>query len=150
MLRPMLFLLAVTLFTTPAFASNGVVSLSSANSFEATVEKFQSALEAKGLKPAFELDHQANAQGVDLTLHKARLILFGNPKMGTPLMMASPTMGLDLPLKVLIWQDPAGQVFVTYNEPGYLEQRHQVAGKAALFNKMRAVLESLTSSAVKP
>lgn len=150
MLRSVLLLLTAVFFTAPVLADNGVINLPSANGYEDTVQKFKSALATKGLKPAFELDHQANAKRVGLTMHKACLILFGNPKMGTPLMEASPTIGLDLPLKVLIWEDHAGKVFVTYNDPGYLEQRHHVTGKAALFNKMKGALESLTASAVKP
>src|SRR5208283_2789923 len=86
-------------------------------------------LEARGLAVFGRVDHSGEAERVGLKMRPTRLIIFGSPKAGTPLMVASPTLAIDLPLKALIWEDAEGKVWLSYNSPEYLQQRHDVPGE---------------------
>ena len=81
-------------------------------------------LQAKGIKVFAVIDHRAGAIEVGMRMPPTKLVIFGNPKAGTPLMLASPSVAIDLPLKLLVWEDEAGDVQISYNDPAYLEQRH--------------------------
>jgi uncharacterized protein (DUF302 family) len=105
---------------------NGMQHLSSPYSVEETLKRVESLLQEKGLTIFCRVDHSGEAEKVGLKMHPTQLILFGSPKGGTPVMVASPTVAIDLPLKALIWEDAAGKVWVSYNSPEYLEQRHNV------------------------
>lgn len=106
---------------------NGMVHLSSPYSVPETLERVESILQEKGLAIFCHVDHSGEAEKVGLKMHPTQLILFGSPKGGTPLMIASPTIAIDLPLKALIWEDAGGKVWVSYNSPEYLQHRHGVA-----------------------
>jgi len=108
------------------FPDNGMVHLKSPYSFAETFQRVESLLEEKGLKIFSVVDHSSEAEKAGLKMHPTRVILFGSPKGGTPLMVASPTLAIDLPLKALIWEDAGGKVWVSYNSPDYLQQRHNV------------------------
>jgi uncharacterized protein (DUF302 family) len=143
----LLMLLTLPVLAEPVMTEAGVVTVSSANGFSDTVEQFKNALEKKGIKMAFELDHQANGARVDEALGKTHLLMFGNPKLGTPLMRSARNIGIDLPLKVLIWEDGDSKTFLTYNDPQFLAQRHAINDNAEIINKMSAVLKMLTEAA---
>jgi uncharacterized protein (DUF302 family) len=96
-----------------------------------TVQKLEHALRAKGVKLFTVIDHSEEAEHAGLHLRPTRLLIFGNPKGGTPLMVASPTAAIDLPLKILIWQDDAGRVQVSYNSPAYVQARHSLPPELA-------------------
>jgi uncharacterized protein (DUF302 family) len=100
--------------------------LSSPYSVPETLKRVESTLEEKGLTILCRIDHSGEAEKVGLKMHPTQLILFGSPRGGTPVMVASPTIAIDLPLKVLVWEDEGGKVWVSYNSPEYLQQRHNV------------------------
>ena len=106
--------------------NNGIVCKKSNHSVDETVEKLKATLQAKGLTLFALVDHSGEAQKVGFTMPPTKLLIFGNPKGGTPLMLASPSIALDLPLKILVAQDKDGAVNVCYNAPEYLQQRHNL------------------------
>lgn len=105
---------------------NGMQHLSSPYSVSDTLRRIESLLQEKGLTIFCRVDHSGEAEKVGLKMHPTQLILFGSPKAGTPVMVASPTIAIDLPLKALVWEDAGGKVWVTHNSPEYLQQRHNV------------------------
>jgi len=112
---------------TPALATdNGMQNISSAYSVSETLQRIEAVLQEKGLKIFCRVDHSGEAEKVGLKMQPTQLILFGSPKGGTPAMVASPTIAIDLPLKALVWEDGGGKVWVSYNSPEYLQQRHNV------------------------
>jgi uncharacterized protein (DUF302 family) len=109
-------------------SGNGMQHLSSAYSVPETLKRIDSLLQEKGLTIFCRIDHSGEAEKVGLKMHATQLILFGSPKGGTPVMIASPTIAIDLPLKALVWEDADGKVWVSHNSPEYLQQRHNVPG----------------------
>ena len=105
---------------------NGMQHFSSPYSVSETLKRVESLLQEKGLTIFCRVDHSGEAEKVGLKMHPTQLILFGSPKGGTPVMVASPTTAIDLPLKALIWEDAGGKVWVSYNSPEYLQHRHNV------------------------
>ncbi len=103
--------------------TNGIISQPSPYSVTETINRLAAVLEAKGITIYARIDQQAEAEKVGLKLSPTQLLLFGSPKAGTPLMVASPTIALDLPLKVLAWAAADGKVWLSYNDPDYLQQR---------------------------
>lgn len=106
--------------------TNGMVHLESKFSAQETVERIESTVQSKGLMLFARFDHSGEAAKVGLKMPFAQVIVFGSPKAGTPLMIAAPTLALDLPLKALVWEDAGGKVRVSYNSPEYLRDRHGV------------------------
>ena len=104
--------------------NNGIVCKKSKHSVDETVEKLKATLEAKGVTLFALVDHSGEAQKVGLAMPPTKLLIFGSPKGGTPIMLASPRVAIDLPLKILVAQDKDGAVNVCYNAPEYLQQRH--------------------------
>jgi uncharacterized protein (DUF302 family) len=102
----------------------GIVTLPGRHSVDETVEKLEEALRAKGIKLFALIDHSGEAEQAGLHMRPTKLLIFGNPKGGTPLMVASPTIAIDLPLKILVWENDGGQVQISYNSPAYLLTRH--------------------------
>ena len=110
-----------------AIATNaGIVDIPSRHTVEETVARLRGFLERKGVTLFSCVDHSGEAEKVGLTMRPTKLLIFGSPKAGTPVMLAAPTTAIDLPLKILVWEDGQGQVFVSYNSPEYLEQRHGI------------------------
>jgi len=105
-------------------ANNGLVSLASKYSADESLHRLESLLNQRGIKIFALVDHSGEAEKVGLKMPPTKLLIFGNPKGGTPLMQAAPTVAIDLPLKVLIWQDADSQCWLTYNDPAYLQSRH--------------------------
>ena len=109
----------------PTFqSSNGITTIDGNQSVDRTVEKLQAVLEAKGIKLFTLIDHSGEAEKLGMHMPPTKLLIFGNPKAGTPLMIASPTIAIDLPLKLLVWEDASGRTRISYNDPNYLQQRH--------------------------
>jgi uncharacterized protein (DUF302 family) len=104
----------------------GLTHLPSPYSVADTLKLLESVIASKGLTIFARIDHSGEAAKVGLTMQPTELLLFGSPKSGTPLMIASPTLAIDLPLKALVWQDVEGAVWLSYNSPEYLQQRHTV------------------------
>jgi uncharacterized protein (DUF302 family) len=122
---------------------NGLLHFPSAHSVDATLQLLQTALQAHGLTLFALVNHSGEAEKAGLSLRPTKLLLFGSPKAGTPLMAAAPTLAIDLPLKALVWENSAGQVLVSINDPAYLQQRHgfpddlvgNIAGAGMLLQK---------------
>jgi uncharacterized protein (DUF302 family) len=110
----------------PAATSRGIVDQPSQHSVDQTVEKLKTILKAKGVTLFVLVDHSGEAEKVGLTMRPTKLLIFGSPKAGTPLMQAAPSIAIDLPLKILVWEDPQGKVWISYNNPEYLRERHGV------------------------
>ncbi len=102
----------------------GLVQVASRYSIDETVHRLETALTEKGLKVFAVIDHSGEAEKVGLKMRPTKVVIFGSPKAGTPLMIAAPSLAIDLPLKALVAEDDAGKVWVTYNSPEYLQQRH--------------------------
>jgi len=105
---------------------NGIVSVPSDRSVEQIVEKLKHTFEAKGVKLFALVDHSGEAEKVGLKMPATKLLIFGSPKAGTPLMLAAPSVAIDLPLKILVWSDPQGKTWLSYNSAQYLQQRHNL------------------------
>jgi uncharacterized protein (DUF302 family) len=106
--------------------NNGLVQVASHYSVNDTVQRLQAAFAAKGLQVFALVDHSGEAEKVGLKMRPTKVLIFGSPKAGTPLMVAAPSLAIDLPLKALVAEDAAGIVSVTYNDPEYLKKRHGV------------------------
>ena len=104
----------------------GIASKPSTHSVDDTVAKLKSLLDAKGVMIFTIVDHSGEAAKDGLKMRPTKLVIFGNPKAGTPVMVAAPSIALDLPLKILVWEDAEGKVWCSYNEPEYLQARHHV------------------------
>src|SRR5258708_6911052 len=124
----------------------GIIRISSKLSVDETVARLQGILQAKSVKLFTVVDHSGEAASAGLKMPNPKLLIFGNPKAGTPLMLASPSLALDLPLKILIAEDAAGKVWISYNTPAYLQARHHLP--PALMRNI-AVIETLAAQAAQ-
>jgi uncharacterized protein (DUF302 family) len=117
-------------------ADNGIVSRPSPYSVAQTLDRLEAVLRAKAIIVFARIDHSGEAQKVGMSMRPTQLLIFGNPRLGTALMNAAPSLAIDLPLKALAWEDANGQVWVSFNSPAYLERRHgldpELAGKLAV------------------
>jgi uncharacterized protein (DUF302 family) len=127
-------------------ADTGIVSLPSIHSVDQTVETLEKILQAKGVKLFALVDHSGEAERAGMQMQPTKLVIFGNPKAGTPLMIASPSIAIDLPLKILIWEDSNGKVWISYNSPTYLQARHNLPQH---FVQNIAVVEALAAKAAE-
>ncbi|HEY4960092.1 MAG TPA: DUF302 domain-containing protein [Terriglobales bacterium] len=107
-----------------ATRDNGIISTPSNHSVDQTVEKLKGALQAEGVTLFALVDHSGEAEKAGMKMLPTKLLIFGSPKAGTPLMLAAPSIAIDLPLKILVWEDSQGKVWVSYNSPAYLQERH--------------------------
>ncbi len=127
---------------------NGLITLPSAHDVTETIDQFEAAAKARGLTIFARIDHAAGAKAAGLELRPTTLLIFGNAKAGTPLMQSRQTIGIDLPLKVLAWEDAAGKVWLSYNDPAWLAARHRLADDGGDGAKaMAAALASLSKEA---
>jgi len=129
-----------------AIPENGVLHISGKHSVDDTVSKLQEILKAKGAKLFTVVDHSGEAATAGLTMPNTKLLIFGNPKAGTPLMLAAPSAALDLPLKILVAEDSAGKTLISYNAPAFLQARHNLP--ADLLPNI-AVIEALAAKAAE-
>jgi uncharacterized protein (DUF302 family) len=137
-------------FTSWAHADSGLVSVKSAHSAKKTADRLESALKAKGMKVFIRVDHAGGAKSVNKTLRPTELIIFGNPKIGTVLMQCKQSVGIDLPQKALVWEDSTGQVWLSYNNPKYLAERHKIAKCAEVIGKIKKALSNFAKAATNP
>jgi len=151
MRRLILGIISVFLFSSFAVAAdNGLVSIESSHNVKETADRLQNILQKKGMTLFDRIDHAAGAEKVGKKLRPTELVIFGNPKVGTPLMQCGQTMAIDLPQKALIWEDETGQVWFSYNEPGYLAKRHNTQGCLKVIKKVQNVLTNFASAATAP
>ena len=107
-------------------SGNGLLQVASRYTVDETVNRLESVLAERGVRVFALIDHSGEAEKVGMKMRPTKLVIFGNPKGGTPAMVAAPTLAIDLPLKALVWEDEGGKVWVSYNSPEYLQQRHGV------------------------
>jgi len=122
---------------------NGIITIPSNHSVDETVERLRGILTAKGVMLFALVDHSGEAEKAGLKMPPTKLLIFGSPKAGTPVMLASPSIAIDLPLKILVWEDASGKVWVSYNSPQFLKERHSVPDDLL---KNIAVVEALASN----
>jgi uncharacterized protein (DUF302 family) len=127
-------------------SANGIIDIASSHSVDATAEKLKAILNAKGVALFALVDHSGEAEKAGMTMRPTKLLIFGSPKAGTPLMQAAPSIAIDLPLKILVWEDAAAKVWVSYNAPDYLRERHNVPQE--LMQNI-AVIETLAAKAAE-
>jgi uncharacterized protein (DUF302 family) len=133
-----------------AMAVDGLTTIPSTFGVRQTADQFEADIKSKGMTVFARIDHAAGAAAVGLPLPPMELLIFGTAKAGTPLMQADPTIGIDLPLKALVYEDPAGKVWLSYNDPRWLAQRHGLGiAVAQIVNVMAAALEAAATKATK-
>lgn len=130
-----------------AGAVDGLVVLKSNYSVGETLDRAAALMEEKGITLFNRVPHSQGAAGVGIVLLPEELLLFGNPKLGSPLIQSQPTAGIDLPLKMLVWQDDAGQVWIAYNDPAWIAARHGISDQDPVLAKMAAALKGITAKA---
>ncbi len=146
-MRLLLIALLLSALSTPALATEGMIRLPSQHSVSITADRLVNLLESKGMTVFSRIDHAAGAQKVGLDLRPTTLVIFGNPKVGSPLMQCRQTTAIDLPQKALIWQDEQGKVWFSYNDPTYLKDRHQIKGCDKVLEKITGALNTFALGA---
>ncbi|MDZ4790496.1 MAG: DUF302 domain-containing protein [Hyphomicrobiales bacterium] len=142
-------LIALCIAAAPSYAGNDLVMKQSPHSVTKTLDRLSAILTEKGLAIFARVDHGAGAAKAGLELRPTELLIFGNPKMGTPLMQADQRAGLDLPMKALAWQDASGKVWLGYLPPAAIKERYAIEGKDELLAITAAALDTLTTAAIK-
>jgi len=149
MKRIILALFCSILFSAPAAAGGtGLITVESSYSVQETLDRLTKIMTSKGITIFARVDHAAGAKKVDKEMAPTQLLIFGNPKLGTPLMLSDRKIGLDLPLKALAWQDDKGKVWVSYNDPAYLKTRYGISDRDPVFMKITGALKKLIGKAV--
>ena len=139
---------SMTETTTAINADKGLITLQSKHSVQDTADKLVSIIESKGMTVFARIDHQKNAQSVDLSLRPTQVVMFGNPKAGTPLMNCEQTVAIDLPQKILISEDADKNVWLSYNNPDYLKTRHNIKGCDTELDNVSKALNAISTAAV--
>lgn len=125
----------------------GLTSIRSRFGPKETMDRLETEIRTQGMTVFARIDHAAGAAGVELKLAPTELIIFGNARGGTPLMQSAQTVGIDLPLKILVWENRAGKTWISYNEPSWIAQRHSVAKAEPIVSKMAAALNAMSKVA---
>ena len=132
-----------------ANAEESLIRMESKYTVQETADRFEAIAKERGLTVFARINHQKNAAGVDMVLRPTEVIIFGNPKVGTPLMQCAQEVAIDLPQKVLILEDENKQVWLSYNNPTYLKKRHNIEGCDEVLSKITGVLSKLSAAALK-
>lgn len=135
------------IITTQAFAQDGIEIIQSEYSVEKTTDRLEKVLKDNGLNIFDKINHQEGATSVDMDLSPTTVLIFGNPKLGTPLMQCAPTTAIDLPQKMLIWENEDGKVNIGYNSPDYLKERHNIEGCDQELQKISGALKKFAQTA---
>lgn len=141
--------LAATVAAGPVRAADGIILVTSANDVKTTADKLEKVLTEKGITVFARVDHAGGAKKVGQSLRPTELLIFGNPKLGTPLMQKDQKMGLDLPLKALVFEGADGKTYIAYNDPAYLSKRYGVTEPAKVYETMTGALKNFTAAAAK-
>jgi uncharacterized protein (DUF302 family) len=151
MRKVLVVLLMLAPFLDPsAYAGEGLVSVKSSLGAQETADRLGRLIVERGMTLFNRVDHAAGARKVGMELRFTEVLIFGNPKGGTPLMKCRQSAGIDLPLKILVWEDEAGTVWVGYADPWSLKERHGIAGCDHVLEKMKKALEKFASDAAHP
>ena len=141
---------ALFLLVSMAYADNGIISVKSSHEVKATADRLENMLKQKGMTVFIRINHAEGAQKVGKKLRPTELVIFGNPKVGTPLMQCRQSTAIDLPQKALIWEDEKGQVWLSYNDPNYLVERHGITECAEVIKKIEKALSNFAKAATMP
>lgn len=136
-------------FAMPAAAGEGVIQVASSHSVDETAGRLEGILKEKGMTIFARIKHSEGAKKAGVELNPTELVVFGNPKVGAPLMQCRQSVALDLPQKALIWQDDAGKVWISYNDPRYLESRHGITDCEEILGKIEKALAAMTAAAAE-
>lgn len=139
--------LMAMIIVVPAMAADGVINVQSAFNVQKTADRLESKLNEKGMTIFNRIKHSESAGKVGIELRETELIIFGNPKVGSPLMKCQQSIAIDLPQKALIWEDHESKVWISYNNPRYLEKRHGISGCEEVISKIKKALSSITKAA---
>ena len=146
-MRLMMTMLIALVLPLSAAAADELTTKPSKYSVTETVERLTAALKDKGIALAARVDHAAAAKAAGLELKPTEVLMFGNPKLGTPLMQANRLVAIDLPMKVLVWEDDAGKVWIAYTPPSTLKARYRIDGRDDTLKAMASALEAFTNAA---
>ena len=146
----MIAMISFLSFAPSSDPKNGLVKLKSHHSVKQTADRLGSIIEEKGITLFARINHAENAKKIGADLRDTELLIFGNPKLGTPLMHCKQSVAIDLPQKALIWEDESGQVWIAYNDPKYLAQRHGITECDEVIGKIAQALSNLTKAAANP
>ena len=131
-------------------AETGLINLKCSHDVKNTADRLETVLKEKGMNVFLRINHTDGARKVGQELRPTELVIFGNPKVGTPLMQCGQTAAIDLPQKALVWQDENGQVWLTYNDPQYLAARHGIDGCKTVLGKVQNALKNFAQAATQP
>lgn len=147
-MKKTIFIALSILFTAiPVAAADGMVNVSSTFTVEETADRMERILKEKGMTIFNRIKHSEGARKVGISLRATELIIFGNPKVGSPLMRCQQSVAIDLPQKALIWEDDKAKVWISYNDPKYLERRHDISGCEEVISKIQQALGGITKAA---
>jgi len=138
-LRRITAAIAVLLVTSVCQAADGLIAVKSPHSAKATMDRLEELVKRRGLNVFLRIDHAAGAAKIGTKLRPTELLVFGNPQGGTPFMECAQSVGIDLPLKALVWEDASGQVWLGYNDPAFLAKRHEVPACPVAPNMSKAL-----------
>ena len=140
--------LLLILFTVlPLMAAEGLINVQSDFNVKETTDRLESILNEKGMTIFNQINHSDAAQKVGVELRETRLVIFGNPKVGSPLMQCQQSVAVDLPQKAIIWEDDKSKVWISYNDPRYLGKRHNIIGCDEVISKVEKALSGITKAA---
>ena len=147
MIRIFFAIFLFLLMSLPVMAGDGVINLESVYNVKETADRLENILTEKGMTIFNRINHSEGAANVGITLPDTELFIFGNPKVGSPLMKCQQTVAIDLPQKALIWAGDQGKVWISYNNPRYLEKRHNISGCEEVIAKIEKALSGITTAA---
>lgn len=149
-MRKTILAFALVLLGVNAWAGpDGFIGKPSRYSVPETMDRLVAVLQSRGMTVFARIDHAAEAEKVGLKMRPTQLLIFGNPKGGTPLMVAAPTVAIDLPFKALVWEDGDGKVWLGYNTPEYLKYRHRIEGKDEALKTLAGALDAMTDKSLE-
>ena len=146
----MMTLIFVLVSALPASAESGLITVKSSHDVKITADRLETVLKEKGMTVFIRINHSEGARKAGKKLRPTELVIFGNPKVGTPLMQCGQTIAIDLPQKALIWQDETEQVWLAYNDPQYLAKRHGIDGCGPVLSKVQNALKNFAQAATQP
>jgi uncharacterized protein (DUF302 family) len=149
--RTIASIVAISLSGVQTMAADGLTTIPSSHGPKETIDRLETAAKAKGLTIFARIDHAAGAAEAGLPLGPTTVLIFGNARGGTPLMQAAQTVGIDLPLKALVWQDTAGKTWLSYNDPAWIAQRHGLGHEVdPTIKALTAALDAVAKGATTP
>jgi len=147
MKKSLITVLFVLFAVLPSIAADGLINVQSSYSVEETAGRLEKILHEKGMTIFTQINHSDAARKVGVELRETRLIIFGNPKVGSPLMQCQQSVAIDLPQKAMVWEDDQSRVWISYNDPRYLEKRHDIVGCIEVISKIEKALSGIAKAA---